>query len=239
MFKMLNYEEGTAAEIHIRSGVSFLLTGWIALTNVFFYFFFFLTIASHQRWLQLQGQHLSQQEEGGVKEKGIWVPCPNSTPAGIFRVTQRSNTGSNVKHEWSLVWVVVSVSRTFLLHLPLDNSEVGYMLQTFSCLQATYPGCPRGGACPWLPQGAGGEGTSSCTWQDKREGTKRLVFLETRFVFNVSLQFFCIKFVPMNWSDRLILQSTPHPHPLHHLQRGPDWIRSQQLTLMLMTLSLM
>lgn len=157
-------------------------------------------LQSHQRWLQLQDQHLSQQEEGGVKEKVIWVLSPSSTPVEIFQVTQRSSTGQTIKCEWSFIiawsdgWLarrkdafgsVPTASSVCSLWewWKCSRKHSGWTLefinlQMFSLLQAAYPGCPWGGPCPWLSQRAGGEGACSSTWKDQREGTKRLVFLQ-------------------------------------------------------------
>lgn len=82
---------------------------------------------NHQRWLQLQDQHLSLREEGGVKEKAIWVRCPNSTPVEIFRVTPRSSTGQSEKLHTYRVWGFKTVC------LRVHCTE--YFLISQSCMQ--------------------------------------------------------------------------------------------------------
>lgn len=91
--------------------------------------------------------------------------------------------------------------------------------------QATYSGCPWGGACPWLPQRAGGEGACRCTWKDQREGTKRLVSLQMlnlMIIKDVSLCIFLTKSLIFilslyTWKPVLKILYWPHFCRAHHI----------------------
>ena len=127
-------------------------------------------LQSHQKWQQPRDRRLSQREGGEGRERAISVRCPNSTQAEICLVTLRSSTGEwhNTTYPCGIlasVFALVAKSCTSSWEqVPLVKDNV---LSHPVCLpvwspQAAYPGCPRGGACPGLPQGAGGEG--ACCW---------------------------------------------------------------------------
>lgn len=95
---------------------------------------------------------------------------------GHTKIKYRSEDQTNWQFNILNVLHLLSILRVDLYWSP-DTYVV--FLQNSLCEQAAHPGCPWGGACPWLSQGAGGKGARCCTWEAQREGTKRLVFLRT------------------------------------------------------------